>query len=207
MNPIPLGRLHLVTDARRDPVPAVRAALSAGVPVVQVRVGDEVTDRDAYALACTVVALCRDAGARCVVNDRVDVALAVGADGVHVGADDLPVDATRRILGPGAIVGATARDPATARAAVAAGATYLGVGPAFATRTKDGLPDPIGVSGVGAVASTVDIPVIAIGGVTADRVPALLSVGAYGVAVVGAVGQARYPAAATAELLAALGLS
>src|SRR5215468_9907151 len=152
MSPMPLGRLHLVTDARRDPVPVVRAALSAGVPVVQVRVGGAVTDRDAYELARTVVALCREAGARCVVNDRVDVALAVGADGVHVGADDLPVGAARRILGPDAILGATARDPAGARAAVAAGATYLGVGPAFATRTKDGLPDPIGVSGVGAVA-------------------------------------------------------
>lgn len=202
----PIGRLHLLTDARRDPVPTVRAALSAGVPVIQVRVGDEVTDRDAYALTRTVLALCRDAGATCLVNDRVDVALAAGADGVHVGADDLPVEAARRILGPDAVVGATARDPATARAAVAAGATYLGVGPAYVTRTKDGLPDPIGVSGIGAVASTVDRPVIAIGGVTAARIPELLSVGAHGVAVVAAVNDAPDPAAATRALLAALGV-
>lgn len=201
-----IGRLHLLTDARRDPVPTVRAALSAGVPVIQVRVGDEVGDRDAYALTCTVLALCRDAGATCLVNDRVDVALAAGADGVHVGADNLPVEAARRILGPDAVVGATARDPATARAAVAAGATYLGVGPAFATRTKDGLPDPIGASGIGAVASTVDRPVVAIGGVTASRIPELLSVGAHGVAVVAAVNDAPDPAAATRALLAALGL-
>lgn len=200
----PIGRLHLLTDARRDPVPAVRAALSVGVPVIQVRVGDEVSDRDAYALTRTVLALCRDAGATCLVNDRVDVALAAGADGVHVGADDLPVEAVRRILGPDAVIGATARDPATARAAVAAGATYLGVGPAYATRTKDGLPDPIGAAGIGAVASTVDRPVVAIGGVTLARVPELLSVGAYGIAVVAAVNDAPDPAAAARTLLAAL---
>jgi thiamine-phosphate pyrophosphorylase len=202
----PIGRLHLLTDARRDPVPTVRAALSVGVPVVQVRVGDEVSDREAYTLTRTVLALCRAAGATCLVNDRVDIALATGADGVHLGADDLPVEVARRILGPGAVVGATARDPDTARAAVSAGAAYLGVGPAYATRTKDGLPDPIGVSGIGAVASTVDSPVVAIGGVTVARVPELLSAGAYGVAVVAAVNDAPDPAGACLAFLAALGL-
>jgi thiamine-phosphate pyrophosphorylase len=197
----PIGRLHLLTDA----VPVARAALSAGVPVVQVRVGDGVCDRDAYDLAGTIVALCREAGARCLVNDRVHIALAVGAHGVHVGADDLPVEAVRRILGPDAVVGATARDPATARAAVAAGATYLGVGPAFATGTKDGLPDPIGPAGIGAVASAVPVPVIAIGGVTVARVPALLAAGAQGVAVVAAIAHAAEPAAATLDFLEALG--
>ena len=92
-----------------------------------------------------------------------------------------------------------------ARAAVAAGATYLGVGPAFATTTKNGLPDPIGVGGVGAVAASVAVPVIAIGSVTAARVPGLLAAGACGVAVVAAVSDAADPPAACAELLAALG--
>ncbi len=203
----PLGRLHLVTDVRRDrdPVPVVRAALSVGVPVVQVRVPDHVSDRGAYGLASVIVGLCREAGATCLVNDRLHVALAVGADGGHVGGDDLPVEAARRVLGPDAILGATARDPEAARAAVAAGATYLGVGPAFATATKDGLPDPIGVGGVGAVAASVPVPVIAIGSVTAARVPGLLAAGAYGVAVVTAVSDAADPAAASAELRAALG--
>jgi thiamine-phosphate pyrophosphorylase len=205
-SPKPLGRLHLVTDARpgRDPVAVVRAALSAGVPVVQVRVPDELCDRDAYALASTIVELCRTAGARCLVNDRLHVALAVGADGAHVGAEDLPVPVARRILGPDAVLGATARDPETARAAVAAGASYLGVGPAFPTGTKDGLPDPIGVAGVGAVAASVAVPVIAIGAVTAARVPDLLAAGAYGVAVVSAISAAADPARASAELLAAV---
>jgi thiamine-phosphate pyrophosphorylase len=196
----PLGRLHLVTDS----VAVVEAALSVGVPVVQVRVGDEVCDRDAYRLAQAIVALCHHAGARCLVNDRLDVALAVDADGAHVGAQDLPVAAARRVLGPDAILGATARDPATARAAVAAGATYLGVGPAYATVTKDGLPDPIGPAGIGAVAGAVEVPVVAIGGVTVARVPDLLAAKAYGVAVVSAISGAPDPARATADFLAAL---
>jgi thiamine-phosphate pyrophosphorylase len=202
-----LGRLHLVTDERRDPLPIVAAALSAAgdALVVQVRVADPVPDRDAYALVVRCLALCRRYGATCLVNDRLDVALAAGAGGAHVGADDLPVPAARRVLGPAAVLGATARDPEAARAAVAAGASYLGVGPAFATATKDGLPAPLGPAGVAAVAATVPaVPVIAIGGVTAGRIPDLLAAGAYGVAVVGAVGTAADPARATAALLTAL---
>jgi thiamine-phosphate pyrophosphorylase len=204
----PLGRLHLITDTRpgRDALAVVVAALSAGVPVVQVRVEDPATDRHAYEFASRVHELCLRHGATCLINDRLDVALAVGAAGAHVGADDLPVRAARHVLGPAAVLGATCRDPAAARAAVRDGASYLGVGPAFATTTKPGLPGPIGPAGVGAVAAAVpDVPVIAIGGVTAARIPGLLTAGAYGVAVVGAVSDAADPLAATAELLRALG--
>ncbi|MFC3501368.1 thiamine phosphate synthase [Micromonospora krabiensis] len=203
-----LGRLHLITDSRpgRDPLAVVRAALSAARAelVVQVRVEDDATDRETYDLASRVVALCAPYRARCLVNDRLHVALAVDAAGGHVGADDLPVDAARRVLGPAALLGATARDPGTAAVAVAAGASYLGVGPCNATTTKDGLPAPIGVTGVRAVAEAVDVPVVAIGGVTAAQVPALRAAGAYGVAVVGALSAAADPARATAELLKAL---
>ncbi len=201
-----VGRLHLITDVRpgRDPVPVVAAALDAGVPVVQVRVPAPAADRVVYDLARQIVARYRAAGATCLVNDRLHVALAVGADGGHVGGTDLPVDAARRVLGPGAVLGATARDPGTARAAVAAGATYLGVGPAYRTATKQGLPEPIGPAGVAAVAGAVPVPVIAIGGVTAARIPELLAAGAYGVAVVGAVWGAPDPAAACRALVAAL---
>ncbi len=203
----PLGQLHLITDARpgRDPVRVVRQALGAGGPlVVQVRVEDGVTDRDAYQLAGRIVELCRAAGATCLVNDRLDVAIAVGADGAHVGAEDLPVRVARRVLGPRAVLGATVRDPAAARAAIADGASYLGAGPAYLTGTKAGLPDPIGVAGIAAVAACATVPVIAIGGVTCERVPELVAAGAYGVAVVGAVCSAASPRDATAELLAAL---
>jgi thiamine-phosphate pyrophosphorylase len=204
----PLGRLHIITDTRpgRDALAVVTAALSAGAPVIQVRVADETSDREAYEFASRARALCADHDATCLVNDRLHVALAVGAHGAHVGADDLPVGVARRVLGPDAVLGATAREPATARAAVADGASYVGVGPAFATRTKRGLPDAIGPAGVAAVAAAVPgTPVVAIGAVTADRVPSLLAAGAYGVAVIGAVSDAADPAEATGDLLRALG--
>lgn len=203
-----LGRLHLITDTRpgRDPLAVLRAALPvAGAElVVQVRVEDDATDREAYELACRVTEACRPYGAQCLANDRLHVALAVDAAGGHVGADDLPVAAARRVLGPDAVLGATAREPVGAREAVDAGATYLGVGPCHVTTTKSGLPDPIGPDGVRAVAEAVSVPVIAIGGVTAASVPALRAAGAYGVAVVGALSLAADPGHATAELMRAL---
>lgn len=195
-------RLHVITP------PAVGAAvvdqvarvLAAGAPLLQVRTKGP-DDRARLDHTATLAALCRDAGARVLVNDRVDLALAVDADGVHLGADDLPPRVARRLLGPGAIVGATARDPDGARRRVDSGATYLGVGPVYPTATKDGLPEPMGPAGVEAIAKAVDVPVIAIAGVTAARVPELLDAGAWGVAVVGAVFDAPDPATATAELL------
>lgn len=202
------GQLHLITDTRpgRDPLAVVRAALSVAGPdlVVQVRVEDDTDDRTAYELAGRVFESCSRVGASCLVNDRLHIALAVGAAGGHVGARDLPVEVARRLLGPAAVLGATARDPGTATAAVAAGASYLGVGPCYATTTKSGLPAPIGPDGIRRVSSAVPVPVIAISGVTAARVPELLAAGAYGVAVVGELSQAADPARATAALLHAL---
>jgi thiamine-phosphate pyrophosphorylase len=200
------GELHVVTDTRpgRAVLPVVTAALAAGAGTIQVRVEDAITDREAYELTLRVLELCVERGARCLVNDRLHVALAAGAHGAHVGADDLPVAAARRVLGPTAILGATARTPEAARLAVADGASYLGVGPAYATSTKDGLPAPIGPTGIGAVAAAVEVPVIAIGGVTVDRVAELLGVGASGVAVVGALSGAADPGAAAAAFIEAL---
>jgi thiamine-phosphate pyrophosphorylase len=204
-----LGRLHLITDSRpgRDPVALVRAALTVATPdlVVQFRPADDWTDRLAYELANQIVALCRPVGVPVLVNDRLHVALATGAAGGHVGADDLPVPAARRLLGPAAVLGATSRLPATALRAVGDGADYLGVGPCYATSTKDGLPVSIGPEGLRAVARQVaGTPIIAIGGITAARVPELLAAGAHGVAVIGAVSDAADPARAVADLLAAV---
>lgn len=197
-----IGRLHVLTDARGGlaALEAVSAAAAAGAPVVQVRHKD-CTDRALYDFAARVVVICAAYGTACLVNDRVDVALAVGAAGTHLGADDLPVAAVRRVAGPDHLIGGTARNPQQARELVAAGADYLGVGPAYATKTKSGLPDPVGPAGVAAVAGAVDVPVIAIGGVTAGRVAELRAAGAWGVAVVGAVSGAPDPAAATRQLL------
>ena len=203
---MPGTRLHLLTDARegRDALGIVAAAVGAGARVVQVR-RKGCTDRELYEFAARVVGVCDEGGASCIVNDRVDIALAVGAAGTHLGADDLPVEAARRVGGRGHLVGGTARDPARAAELVAAGADYLGVGPAYATSTKEGLPGPLGAGGVAAVACAVDVPVIAIAGVTVDRVPELHAAGAHGVAVVAAVSGAADPGEATRALLRALG--
>lgn len=200
-----IGRLQVLTDldAPGDALAVVDAALAAGAPVIQVR-AKALTDRDLFALAEAVVARCRVAGATSLIDDRVDIALAAGADGVHLGDEDLPVDVARRLLGPGAVIGATARDIPAGQARVAEGADYLGVGPTYATSTKAGLPDPVGPVAVGAVAAAVTVPVIAIAGITLERVPELLTAGVHGIAVVGAVARAADPGRATAALLAAI---
>lgn len=198
-------QLHVLTDER--PADAVLAftdtVLSAGAPGLQLRTKQR-SDRDWLRLATAVAARCREAGATCIVNDRADVAVAAGAHGVHLGADDLPVAAARAVVGPDLLVGATARDAEQAAAAVADGADYLGVGPVFETTTKAGLPAPIGPAGLAAVAAAVDVPVIGISGITAERVAEVLAAGAHGVAVTSAVTRADDPAAAVRGLLAAI---
>ncbi len=200
-----IGRLQVLTDldAPRHPLDVVNDALAAGAPVIQIR-AKTLDDRDLLALCEAIVARCREAGATSLVDDRVDIALASGADGVHLGDRDLPVAVARRLLGPGAIIGATARDPESGRARVRDGADYLGVGPTYTTTTKVGLPDPIGPAGIAAVAAAVDVPVVAIAGISLERVPEVMATGAHGIAVVGAVSRADDAGRATADLLAAL---
>ncbi|HZM81370.1 MAG TPA: thiamine phosphate synthase [Candidatus Limnocylindrales bacterium] len=198
-----LGRIHLITDSRpgRDPVEQVRTLLPVATPdlVVQFRPHDSWTDRAAFEAATAIVELCRTKCVKVLINDRVDIAVAVDADGAHVGADDLPVPATRRLLGPERILGATARTPAAARLAMSQGADYVGVGPCYFSSTKHGLPEPLGPQGVAAIAPWARV--IAIGGVTHERVPDLLNAGAHGVAVIAAVADAADPMRALASLL------
>ena len=201
-----IGRLHLITPPAPDPalLAVLDTATAAGVPVVQVR-AKHLSDRAFYDLTCRVQATCAARGASCIVNDRVHVAAATATAGVHVGADDLPVGAARRLLGPDRIVGATARDPRTARRLVDEGADYLGVGPCFASTTKTGLPAPLGLDGLRRVAEAVTVPVIAIAGITPERVAPVLDAGAHGVAVVGAVWNADDPRGALDAFLDAIG--
>lgn len=177
-----------------------RSLLAAGAPLVQVRT-KHVPDRGRFEAACELVAAARVAGATCLINDRVDIALATGADGVHVGADDLPIAVAHELLGPDAVVGATCRNADDARRAEAAGASYVGLGPVFATSTKSGLPDPIGPRGVERVAASVDVPIIAISGMTPENVEAVLDAGAWGVAVVGAIYGTDDPVASLRNLM------
>lgn len=201
-----IERLHLVTpaDTAADITSVLDAALSAGAPLVQAR-SKGADDRRRLTWTTAVRDRCTAAGASVVVNDRVDLALAVAAAGVHLGDEDIPVAVARQLLGPDAVIGVTCRDPEQARRAADDGASYLGAGPAYATDTKTGLPPALGPRGIAAVAEAVDLPVIAIAGVTPERVGELRDAGAHGVAVVSAVFSAPDPAAVTRSFLEALG--
>lgn len=195
----PLGRLHVLVDT----VALAEVALEGGAPTLQARVKTG-PDRYRFETVAAIAERCRDAGATCLVNDRPDFAVAAGADGVHVGAQDLSVPAVRRVVGPDAIVGATARDPLTARRLMGEGASYLGVGPTFHSDSKTGLPEPLGPEGVRDIVDAVDLPVIAIAGITAERVAEVLEMGAWGVAVISAVIGATDPHKATHDLVVAV---
>jgi thiamine-phosphate pyrophosphorylase len=138
-----------------------------------------------------------------IVNDHVDIALASGADGVHLGPDDVPVDSARRLVPAGFLVGASASDPQSARSAVSAGADYIGCGPAFSTPVKKEKV-VIGPAGVAAVASSVDVPVFAIGGIDASNVGQLIALGLHRVCVIRGVADAADPESAARRLRAML---
>ena len=161
---------------------------AAGVRVLQLRMKDAPA-----ALMLAVldeVRLQRPPGALLIVNDRLDVALAGGADGVHLGQDDLPLRAARRCCPPGFLIGVSTHNEEQAAAAQADGADYIGFGPIFATTTKHN-PDPVvGVERLRAVCQRSPIPVVAIGGVTPQQVPALIAAGAHAVAIISAINRA-----------------
>jgi len=146
---------------------------------------------------------CRRAGATFIVNDRVDLAVAVGADGVHLGQDDLPPRAARPLLRPGMVLGRSTHSVGQARAAHAEGSDYIAVGSMFPTRTK---PDfqLVGPELIRAIRPETRAPLVGIGGVTRDNVAEVIRAGADGVAVISAVCGAPDPAAATREFLAAI---
>lgn len=184
-----------------DDLSLLPALAEAGVSGFQVR-AKSLGGRELVSLTDHVLAAVKPSGATVVVNDRLDVALAAGADGVHLGAADLPVAAARR-MAPDLVIGATCRSRADVAAAAAAGATYAGFGPVFGTQSKAGLPDPVGEAAVRAAAGV--LPLIAIGGVDATNAGGVLAAGAHGVAVIGALWRHPDPVTAAKELVAAVG--
>lgn len=196
-----LPQVHLITDfplLDRAALDCVVAVVAAGVDAIQVR-AKHATDRELVAWTRSVVTAVHPRGARVIVNDRLDIALAAGADGVHLGLDDLPVAMARELVPAGFLIGATCRGPEHAQRARADGADYAGVGPVHRSTTKTDLPAPIGLSVLREAARA--IPVIAIGGITAGRVDGVMRAGAHGVAVVAAVWRAQDPPRAAKEIV------
>ncbi|MFC7502192.1 thiamine phosphate synthase [Nocardioides sp. CPCC 206347] len=196
----PVPRLTCLVSEHDDLSVLTRLA-ELGVDGFQVR-SKAYDARGLIELTRTVIAAVRPSGASVIVNDRVDVAVAAGADGAHLGSGDLPV-AVARSLAPGLLLGATCRSLAEVESAASEGADYAGVGPVFATTSKIGLPEPLGTAGLRGVVGR--LPVIAIGGITAADAADVLAAGASGVAVIGGIWRPPDPVRAAEELLAAIG--
>lgn len=183
-------RLVVITDptlaAPRTVVEVVRAAVEAGAPAVQLRNKGQ-SARELLTVGRELRSITRAAGALLFVNDRLDVALALEADGVHVGPDDLTVAAVRAVAPPGFLIGRSADQLSVARQAVEDGADYIGCGAVYATTTKGDAGEVIGLDGLDAVARAVNVPVVAIGGITVARAAEVGRTRAAGIAVVGAV--------------------
>lgn len=198
--------LYLATDpaflARPDGEDRLAAVLAAGVTALQYR-DKQAGGRAFYETGRRLLALARRAGVPLIVNDRIDVALALGADGVHLGRGDLPPAAARR-LAPGLIVGCSANTAQHLADAVAAGADYAGVGPVFPTTSKGDTAPLLGLEGLRRLLAGARLPCVAIGGITAATAPDVLQAGAAGVCVIGAVQGAPEPVEAARALRRAL---
>ena len=199
--------LYLITDRglarNRRTEEVVEAAILGGVTCVQVR-EKEVSAREFWETSLKVQEVAKKAGIPVVINDRIDIACACGADGVHIGQDDLPFLPARRLLGSGRVIGVSAGNCTEAKIAEASGADYVGAGPVFATGTKADAGGPIGLAGLRAVVEAVSIPVVAIGGIHADNIRGIFRAGAAGAAVISAIVAARNPESAARELADAI---
>ena len=182
--------LCVVTDAGlsrgRGHIDVVSAAIMGGATMIQLR-EKAATTTSFVEFGQELLAVTREAGVTLIVNDRVDVALAVGADGVHVGQDDMPAAMARRLIGSSMILGISATTLEEALRGERDGADYLGVGPIFPSGTKTDAGPAMGIGGLSAIANRVRIPIVAIGGVGPDNVASMIAAGAAGVAVVSAV--------------------
>ncbi len=170
---------------RVDAAEAMRQALDAGVRFIQYRSKNEAR-KSLFETSLNLARMAGRCGAFFIVNDHADIAAAVGAAGVHVGQDDLPVEAARLVLGAGSIIGVSTHNLEQARMAQNAGADYIGFGPVFATTTKDA-GSVQGLASLKQVRMHITIPVVAIGGITLDNVQAIVKTGTSGVAVISAI--------------------
>lgn len=181
--------IYLVTDdgclQGRALIDCVREALEGGVTLVQYR-AKTASSAEMYAEALQLKALCDSFNVPLIINDRLDIAMAVGAAGVHLGQDDLPCAAARKILGEDYIIGVSAHNPAEAKAALQSGADYLGCGAVFGTATKADVKK-LGTDGLASICREKGLPVVGIGGVTADNYREVRAAGADGAAIVSGI--------------------
>jgi len=202
-----IGRLHVLTDvvlqSRFSHVDLARLAVAGGADTIQFRQKAGST-REMIEIARAMKQVCAQAGAAFIVNDRIDVALAAEADGVHLGQDDFPIPLARKLLGPDKIVGGSAVTLAEAEKCLAEGADYVGFGPVFPTASKDDAGPATGLARLREVVLKVPLPIVGIGGIDSANAGQVLAAGAHGLAVISSVCCQEDPARATRDLLAAM---
>ena len=200
-----IGVFHVITDtstqSRFTHYQLAEMAIKGGADTIQIRQKSGTT-RQLIEVVQELQSLCTRYGVPLIVNDRADIALAVGAAGVHFGQDDLPIAIGRRIFPRNTIIGASARTEDQLKQAVVDGADYIGFGPIYRTYSKLNAESPKGLKALRTVSEIVNCPVIAIGGINADTVYETIRAGAHGVAVISAVCAQPDPVFATRQLLA-----
>ncbi len=208
MTPVDVPRLHVITDETVQSlyghVALARLALTGGADAVQFREKRPWTTRQLLDVGRAIAAVCREANAVAVIDDRADVALGAQAGGLHLGRNDLDVATARRILGNAVLIGGTANSYDEAMAVADTDVDYLGVGPIYGTRSKASPAPVMGLETLARIALGTQKPVVAIGGITAARIPETMQAGAHGIAVLSEVVVADDPVRATRACRAAL---
>jgi len=202
-----IGKLHILTDtvlqSRFSHMEITRLAIAGGADTIQYRQKSGST-RQMIEVARNMKRLCSEAGVMFIVNDRLDVAIAAEADGVHLGQDDFPIPMARELLGEGRIIGGSAATLDEARKCLSEGADYVGFGPVYLTSSKDDAGPVSGIDILKQVVEIIPLPIIAIGGVGAGNIPGVMRAGAHGIAVISAVCCQDDPEESTRALYQAL---
>jgi thiamine-phosphate pyrophosphorylase len=202
-----IGRLHILTDIvlqnRFSHMELAQLAIRGGADTIQFRQKSGST-REMIQVVRDVKQVCAESGVTLIVNDRVDVAIASEADGVHLGQDDFPIPLARELLGKGCIIGGSAATLEEARKCLSEGADYVGFGPVYPTTSKDDAGPVSGISILKGVVESIPLPIIAIGGVSEENAAEVMKAGAHGIAVISAVCCQEDPEQATRALHRAL---
>jgi len=185
-----IGRFHILTDTclqtHFSHVELAELAIVGGADTIQFRQKGGATGQ-MIRVAEQMQALCKRAGVTFIINDRVDVAIASHADGVHLGQDDFSIPLARKLLGEEAIIGGSAGNMAEARKCLMEGADYIGFGPVYPTTSKEDAGPAAGLDLLAQIVKAIPLPIIAIGGITADNTPPVIKAGVHGIAVISAV--------------------
>jgi len=199
--------LYLITDRKntrgRDLHTVVEEALKGGVKAIQLREKD-LSSRDLYEAAYELRKLTRRYDARLLINDRIDIALAVEADGVHLGTNSIPLHRARKLLGEERLLGVSCHNQISAITAEEMGADFITFGPVFDTPSKAAYGNPTGIDAIRTIASLLQIPVFALGGINRDNAPQAIAAGVHGIAMISAILAAEHPRKEAQELLSLL---